>query len=158
MFKVLIPALGLLGLVTVGARAPSAAEAQPMGWHLTYEGPVAKLAYGVANSDQLVLMLACDAGSDAAYVWGAVEPQASSVVLAANGVATRAEPREVIDAMTGAPAMETVVSMRDPAMRAFTRTGALTVTGDAGEFNMPADHDEKALIAQFSDHCAAQHA
>ena len=69
MFKVLIPAAATLALIAAAAQSQSRTRAEtdlhdprPMAWYLTHEGNMARLAYGLANSDQLLIMLTCAPG------------------------------------------------------------------------------------------------
>eukprot|EP01036_Dinobryon_divergens_P054361 gene54361-72643_t len=77
MFKVLIPAVAALGLVAFAAQSRDVAPevdaqgvmaAPVMGWSVHHEGALAKLAYGVAHSDQLALMVTCMPGDTTAAV------------------------------------------------------------------------------------------
>ena len=116
MFRFAIPAVAALGLIAVAAQseavhADAAAEggAAPMGWHLSHEGPMAKLAYGVANSDQLALMMTCEPGQAQAIVYGDVQPASPRLHKASMTSA-------VIDPLSGGLADETRISLRDPAL------------------------------------------
>ena len=84
MFKFAIPAVAALGLIAVAAhsRANNAdgANVVPMSWHLSHEGSMAKLAYGVANSDQLALMRTCAPGQAQAIVYGEVQPASPRLI------------------------------------------------------------------------------
>lgn len=156
MFKVLIPAAALLGLAAVAAQPAASGyelqtDVQPMGWHLYYEGPMAKLAYGVANSDQLAIMLTCEPGEDVAQVYGDVQPDTPRLMRAA---VDYAEP----DPLSGGEAYETRISLRDPTLTALAERGHLRVEGQAGAFALPATRDERALAARFIAHCASDRA
>ena len=81
MFKTLIPAVACLGLVAFAAKTQPVVAAldpadavQTMAWHISTEGEMAKLAYGVANSDQLAMMVTCAPGDATAAVYGDVRP------------------------------------------------------------------------------------
>ncbi len=148
MFKFIIPAIAALGLTAAAAQSYSPdAETLPapvMGWHLSHEGEMAKLAYGVENSDQLALMVICEPGQAMATFYGEVQPKAARLVQAA--VET--------DPLSGGDAFETRIAMRDPAMQSLARNGKIEVEGDAGDFMLEANAGERRLIGQFFAHCA----
>jgi len=151
MFKFAIPAVAALGLITVAAQsqATHAAPEGPapaMGWHLSHEGAMAKLAYGVANSDQLALMMTCEPGQAQAVVYGDVTPSSPRLVRASTGPVA-------IDPLGGGLADEARLPLGDPALTALARKGTLAVEGEAGHFELTADSDERRLIRSFFAYC-----
>ncbi len=152
MFKFVLPAVAVLGLTAFAAQSYSP-DAEPvtaapvMGWHLSHEPGIAKLAYGVENSDQLALMLMCEPGRSAATVYGEVQPKAARLSQASMG------PVET-DPLSGGDAFETRVSLRDPAMQSLARRGKLDVQGEAGDFTLEASAAERRLIGEFFAYCA----
>jgi hypothetical protein len=152
MFKFAIPAVAALGLIAVAAQsratdaAPEAAMAAPMGWHLSHEGSMAKLAYGVANSDQLALMMTCEPGQAQAIVYGDVQPVSPRLVKASMESAA-------IDPLGGGLADEARIPLRAPALQKLAQSGKLTVEGDAGHFELTADDKEQRLVEQFFAYC-----
>ncbi|HYC73813.1 hypothetical protein [Brevundimonas sp.] len=153
MFKFAIPAVAALGLIAVAAqsRATNAdvvveTGVAPMGWHLSHEGAVAKLAYGVANSDQLALMMTCEPGQAQAVVYGDVQPASPRLLKASMTAAP-------IDPLSGGLADEARIPLRDPALRKLARSGKLDVEGDAGHFVLTADVDERRLVREFFAYC-----
>lgn len=154
MFKFVIPAVAALGLVAFAAQSesvvPSAdakSEALAMGWHLSHEGAIAKLAYGVANSDQLALMITCEPGVGTAVVYGDAQPVGARLVKTAMGPAE-------IDPFTG-EAGETRMSVRDAALTGLATRGLLTVEGDAGRKTISATPAEQRVVAGFQAYCAS---
>lgn len=149
MFKVLVPAVAALGLVAFAAKTqdwshedaePSAvaAMAQPvMGWHLSYEGPMAKLAYGVANSDQLAMMVTCAPGDRSAAVYGDVLP---------------ASPR-LAQASMGSLEDEARIPVSDPALQSLARNGVMPVVGEAGPARIHASDAERRVVSGFLSYC-----
>lgn len=149
MFKFILPAVAALGLTAAAAQSYSPASEPAtttpvMGWHLSHEGEIAKLAYGVANSDQLALMLVCQPGKSMATIYGEVQPKAARAVQAA--VET--------DPLSGGDAFETRIALRDAAMQTLARNGKIAVEGDAGEFMLESNDAERRLIGEFFAHCA----
>lgn len=154
MFKFAIPAVAALGLITVAAHSrTTGADVEsgmtPMGWHLSHEGSMAKLAYGVANSDQLALMMTCEPGQAQAIVYGDVEPAGPSLRKASLTAV-------VIDPLSGGLADEARISLRDPALQKLARRGRLEVEGDAGHFELTADREERRLVSEFFAYCGTE--
>ncbi|HZW16187.1 MAG TPA: hypothetical protein VFF66_08035 [Brevundimonas sp.] len=154
MFKFAIPAVAALGLITVAAQseavhADAEAGAAPMGWHLSHEGTMAKLAYGVANSDQLALMMTCQPGQAQAIVYGDVQPASPRLHRASMSSAA-------IDPLSGSLAEESRISLRDPTLLRLARRGSLEVEGDAGHFELTADGDERRLVGEFFAYCGTE--
>ncbi len=151
MFKFAIPAVAALGLITVAAqsRATNAgieAPAPAMGWHLSHEGAMAKLAYGVANSDQLALMMTCEPGQAQAVIYGDVRPASPRLTKASTGPMA-------IDPLSGGLGDEARLALGDPTLKGLARNGKLAVEGDAGHFELTADGDERRLIRKFFAYC-----
>ena len=154
MFRFAIPAVAALGLIAVAAQseavlADAEGGAAPMGWHLSHEGPMAKLAYGVANSDQLALMMTCEPGQAQAIVYGHVQPASPRLHRASMTSAA-------IDPLSGGLADESRISLRDPTLVRLVRRGTLAVEGDAGHFELTADRDERRLVSEFFAYCGTE--
>jgi hypothetical protein len=155
MFKFAIPAVAALGLIAVAAQsratdaAPEAGIAPaPMGWHLSHEGSMAKLAYGVANSDQLALMMTCEPGQTQAVVYGDVQPASPRLMKASMNAST-------IDPLGGGLADEARISLDAPVLQKLAHGGTLAVEGDAGHFELNAKGDERRLVRQFFAYCGS---
>jgi len=159
MFKILIPAVAALGLVAftaqtadlepASAAADTAVMTQPvMGWSLHHEGSMAKLAYGVANSDQLALMMTCSPGDATAVIYGDVQPADARLVQASLIGA---------DPMDGGMA-ESRISLTDSALQRLADVGRIDVAGDAGVFRVNASAAEKQAVRAFLDYCGQTHA
>lgn len=138
MLKILIPTVAVLGLAGFAAqtqpvaRAFEAANAPVMAWHLTQEGSAAKLAYGVANSDDLAMMIVCEPGSAAAIVYGDVKPLGAET-----------------DRTGGVK-----VALSGAGLRDLADKGAMRVTGEAGDFNLRASSAERRGVDQFLRYCS----
>lgn len=150
MFKVLIPAVATLGLVAFAAQshsepalAAAPADEAVLAWHLSHEGDMAKLAYGVAHSDQIVIMLTCQPGAAQAQAFGVVTPA---------GAAVDAGPTPV-DPLTGLAMADVAVDMSSSAMLVLKNDGSLPVVGEAGRAELPVTAGEKAVIDGFFAHC-----
>lgn len=155
MFKFAIPAVAALGLIAAAAQsqatdaAPETGAPTAMGWHLSHEGPIAKLAYGMANSDQLALMMTCEPGQARAVVYGDVQPASPRLIKAS----MRSAP---IDPLSGGLADEARISLRDPALQRLAQRGRLTVEGEAGHFDLTANAEERRLVSQFFAYCETE--
>lgn len=155
MLKFAIPAVAALALIAVAAQSRATdSDVQmtsgEMGWHLSHEPGLAKLAYGVENSDQLALMMTCEPGQAQAVVYGDVQPAGVRLV--------RASMASAIDPLSGGIADETLISMRDPAMRTLQADGELAVEGEAGLFQLSATASERRQIAEFFAYCGSDRA
>jgi len=145
MFKILIPAVACLGLLTFAAKTQALADdARPevqaaMGWHISLEGRAAKLAYGLANSDHLAIMVICSPGEAEALVYGNVRPG----------------PTHTND-MSGMD--ETPISLKDPTLRRLADRGSITVHGVDGTYPISATPVERRAIGHFLEYCARKSA
>ncbi|MDP1914359.1 hypothetical protein [Brevundimonas sp.] len=153
MLKIAIPAVAALGLIAFAARSQATnldvqTGAAPMGWHLSHEGSLAKLAYGVENSDQVALMMTCERGQTQATVYGDVQPASPRLIKTSTAAA--------IDPLGGELAAETRISVRDPALRQLARSGKLAVEADAGQFELSANPAERRLIGDFFAYCGSE--
>jgi hypothetical protein len=155
MFKILVPAVAALGLVAFAAKTqdwsaetsdPAAVTAQAampvMGWHLSYEGSMAKLAYGVENSDQLAMMVTCAPGDRSAVIYGDVLPASPRLAQASMG----GEGDEARDPLT------------DPALQNLARNGVMPVVGEIGPARISATADERRVVSGFLSYCGGARA
>lgn len=152
MFKIAIPAVAALGLIAFAAQSQATnldvqSGPAPMGWHLSHEGSLAKLAYGVENSDQLALMMTCERGQTQAVVYGDVQPASPRVI--------KASMESAIDPLSGDLSSEARISVRDPALQQLIRNGKLAVEADAGRFELSATPAERRLIGDFFAYCGS---
>jgi len=152
MIKFAIPAVAALGLIAFAAQSRATdAEVQgslaPMGWHLSYEGSLAKLAYGVENSDQLALMMTCEPGQAQAVIYGDLQPAGPRLL--------KASITSEIDPLSGSLSDEKRISVRDPALQRLLRSGKLPVEADAGIFELAANPVERQRIGEFFAYCGS---
>jgi hypothetical protein len=149
MFKFAVPALAALGLVAVAAQsqATNAVDPSGMGWHLSHEGAMAKLAYGLKNSDQLALMMTCEPGQSQAVVYGDALPRGARLVNASMDVA--------VDPLSGGLAEESRIGLSSPTIQRLVRHGQLAVETEIGADQLTANRDERRVIAGFVAYCAS---
>jgi len=168
MFKILIPAVAALGLVTHAAQSYTAddgvaaapimrvaetpveiapVDASPaaptLGWHFHTEGDTAKLAYGVANSDHLVLMLMCTPGKDKVSTLGSVRTEAD----------TATDQSSYRDPMTGGVLHESEIARHDAALADLAATGTMTVVSDQGKVAIGSGSTDQEAVKAFFASC-----
>jgi hypothetical protein len=156
MLKFAVPAVAALGLIAFAAQSSASnsdieSTSGAMGWHLSHEGPMAKLAYGMENSDQLALMMTCEPGRTQAVVYGDVQPDTPRLIHASMT-------ETPVDPLSGDLADEARISLNDPTLRDLARKGVLAVEGEAGRFDLTATDKERALIGAFFAYCGTDHA
>ena len=149
MLKILVPAVAALGLVTTAAQTQSAAlqgaTGQAVAWHLSHDGEMAKLAYGVSNSDQLALMVTCSAGSTDVAIYGDVRP----IAVKQRSDSGPSAP----DPLSGGDATEAVVPLSDAGLADLSRRGRMTVTSDEQTFQLAATQQERRVVDRFLAYC-----
>lgn len=155
MLKIALPAVAAIGLVAFAAQtmatdASTAPEViEGMGWHVNYDGHEARLFYGVANSDQLAVMMSCRVGKGEIVTMGAVQPVAARS-------AGSVEPD--IDPLSGDLIEMRALSADDPAMTRLAHRGRLDVEGDTRRFDLAATPGERQSISAFLDDCGTRSA
>lgn len=150
----ILPAVGLLviGLAaqaSVAARSPSPDD--QAAWFLlnAEEGP--KLVYGLANSDQIGLMLTCVPGSAMIRVYGEWELDLSSLTPISSGPGPA-------DPLSHGQAFEMSVSAHDPGFRHLSTQGYLPVRLDGERSRIQANLIERGLAERFITACTRRHA
>ena len=152
MLKFALPATAALALIAVAAQSSATDQNDDtrlggMGWHLSEEPGLAKLAYGVANSDQLALLITCERGSAQAVVYGEVKPVGPQIV--------RASMAAPIDPLGGDLIEEVTLSATAPVLQRLKTSGRLQVEGEAGQFELRANRAERRAIDAFFAYCAS---
>jgi hypothetical protein len=151
MFKVLIPAAATLALIAAAAQSQSGTRAEtdlhdplPMAWYLSQEGDMARLAYGLANSDQLLIMLTCAPGDARVRSYGTVTPAGADLP----------EGPAPMDPLLGLAMAGVTMDVNAPALRTLREEGRLPVLAQTGRSTLSAAEPDKAVIAGFFAHCA----
>ncbi|HEV7228575.1 hypothetical protein [Brevundimonas sp.] len=154
MLKYLIPVAATVAFAAFAAQSRSEAviDETPvdgrLAWHLSHEGEMAKLAYGVAHSDQIVIMLTCAPGDARVQAFGVVTPA---------GVAVE-EGSVPVDPLTGLAMTDVAVDVNSHALSSLRDGAALPVVGEAGQADLPVTQGDKAVIDGFFAHCGATRA
>ena len=124
------------------------------GLYFQDEGPDVKLAYGVADSDDVALMLQCSKGSGAVQVTDVARDSARPMlVLASNdGVSVlsaslQPNPEGV------APLLAARTSVDSPALAAFRHTGRIAVRNGDFRYAITATSAENAEVRRFFAAC-----
>ncbi|WP_292033723.1 MULTISPECIES: hypothetical protein [unclassified Brevundimonas] len=155
MLKSIVPAVAALGLVALAGQAMTTSPAAPgesaAGWHLLHEGSMAKLAYGLADSDQVALMLTCSPGDRSAVIYGDAQPQSAALTPASMGP-------QPIDPLSDGEAYEARLPLTDTALTGLARSGRIAVQTEAGEQQIRASRAERRLVQNFLGYCASSHA
>ncbi|CAN5314518.1 hypothetical protein BH10PSE2_BH10PSE2_20550 [soil metagenome] len=128
------------------AQIQSITVAPVMAWHLSQEGDMAKLAYGIADSDQLAMMVTCAPGDRTAVIYGDIQPVSPDLVAAASEESGEGE------------ASEMHLPLRDAALRSLADNGRMVVRGEAGTFGLTATRQEQQAIGQFLGYCGSARA
>lgn len=155
MLKIALPALAALGLVAFAAQTmatdagQTSSQVDGMGWHVNYDDHVARLFYGVANSDQLAVMMSCRVGNGEIVTMGAVQP-----IAARSSGSTDAD----IDPLSGELIEMRAMSAHDPAMVRLVRSGRLGVEDEDSKFDLSATPVERQVIRRFLDDCGTSRA
>lgn len=159
MFKLLTTSAtafaAILGLTAFAGQALPNASASSSeggsGWFLSHEGSMAKLAYGLADSDQVALMLTCSPGDPSVVVYGDVQPETPALTLASTGP-------QPIDPLSDGEAYEARLPLTDAALTGLARGGRLTVQTEAGDKQLRASRAERRTIQGFLGYCASSRA
>ena len=156
-------ALVVAGVVLAGCAeqrppTPSGQAARPpnAGFFFNQDGDEARLAYGRANSDDVRLMLRCQAGQRQVEITDAAHGdarQGDSLVLI-GGQARSALPAKVeTNDESGGKLATAHADSALPALDGFRRTGAIAVKLGAREYTLSATAGERADIARFFSAC-----
>lgn len=127
------------------------------GFFLSEEGGAAKLAYGVADSDDVGLMLECAKGSGTVQVSDQVgSNSAPQLILASSGgrseLKAEVEPGEFASFVTASAPMAT------PALVGFRTSGKIEI-GYAGQtYGLTARPAERAVVDRFFAACEGRQA
>ena len=150
-------ALGLAAALTLAACAHEAPQtAQPMSWALNHtESEGAKLAYGVPQTDQVLVMMTCQMNS------GQVEVSMTAPQDRARGrigLASRGERLDLPADVAPSPMGDVAVVMAQAeagqaAFDRFARSGDLTVSGQGRTVKAVARGDDRQKVADFFGAC-----
>ena len=166
-FATMFAGAGLTAAVLLGQTGAVAAESQAtaveqvevldhaaVGWHLLREGDQAKLAYGVANTDQILVMFSCAAGDRVVEVFGLAAPETEALRFTSASLTSEVVAEAEADPLSGSMVIETEMPVRSEALQGFRQSGRLTLAaGDGHEVPAHAVQAELAQVRAFFDHC-----
>jgi hypothetical protein len=140
-----------------GEGGPVARSGRPAeyGLHYVDEGSAAKLAYGVANSDDVGLLLLCEGGSRVVEIASVLPSgQGRVITLTSNG-------RRSVLPVTGEPAFGGSFAVGQapaaaPALAGFRASGKIEISYAGSRRVILAKPTEKAAVRRFFDHCAGE--
>lgn len=154
MRRLILPALGLLILGVATQAAVSAKGQGPVdqaGWFLVPEDHGLKLVYGLADTDDVGLMLVCMPGDLRISVYGEVEPDLSSLRPATHGPVA-------MDPLSQGAAWTMTLALDDPGLWLLVDRGYLPIRTDQGRGRLEATPSERKLANQFLNACTQLHA
>jgi len=124
------------------------------GLYLQDEGPDVKLAYGLADSDDVALMLQCTKGSGAIQVTDVARDSARpALVLTSNdGVSVLAASLQP-NPEGQAPLLAAQTTVDSPALVAFRHTGRIAVRNGDFRYGITATGAERREVGRFFAAC-----
>jgi hypothetical protein len=156
MLNRVIPALiATAALCACAGPAPPLRAHSAMRWFLTdAEGEGAKLAYGMPQSDDVLVMLTCQPRSNQVRITLLGQIAYADIELG-DGADARRHPATASPAgVTNAVMSESTVSPDDPAFRRFASRGELAIdAGDGTRLPLPAA--DPATARRFMQSCRA---
>lgn len=154
MRRMIQPAVAI-GVIALATQAMISAPARPSettaGWFLLHEGSMAKLAYGLPDSDNIALMLTCSPGDVQAMVYGDVEPMSARLHQTSSGP----DPQ---DPLSGGDAWEMTMPLDDQGLMELARNGHFQVRAEGDLHQISATVRERKLVNDFLGYCTTHHA
>ena len=152
MYRAVIAAT-LAGFVLSGCASTPAADMQDFAWsYADNPGEGAKLAYGRPQSDEVLLMMTCAPGDGVVLSAAAI---GGAKLMLASGEARTSLDGVVTDGFDGVGFVEATTSSHGPALKAFRRSGDLTMTTGARRFQMAALDADRPAVRRFFNACDA---
>lgn len=148
--------LGLSASLMIAACAHQASEpANALAWSLQENpGEGLKLTYGQAQTDNVLVMMTCEAAS------GQVELAVATAAPETANIELRSARQEIAVAgpawptpMVGVQMVSDTADARAPALARFARTGDLTVRAEGRNVRAPARGGDQAMVADFFAQC-----
>ena len=138
-----------------GHDRPSAGLGSAYGLYFNDQGGSASLAYGLANSDDVALMLQCEKGRGAVDVSDIVRAQpAPRLVLTSDGRTTQVAVKVAPGESDGPRILSGKAPLDAPALAAFRRSGRIEVANGNVRYGLKASDAERAGVERFFKACA----
>ena len=156
MHRIVLALAATAALCACAHETPPAAVAG-MGWSLSQtDSEGAKLAYGLPQSDTVLLMLACQPRSGQVQV-SLTAPVGSpgALEIASQGRRSRLQGQVSPGMGEGAVYVEAEARVDDAALAGFARSGDLTLTEGGRRAALPARGVEQTAVGRFFAACRA---
>ena len=143
---------GLGGCFTDMDSAPKLAGG--FGLYFQDEGPDVKLAYGVADSDDVALMLQCSKGTGEVQITDVARDSARPMLLliSNDGVSVLAAGLQA-NPEGAAPLLAAQTSVDSPALAAFRHSGRISVRNGDFRYAITATQSERGEVGRFFAAC-----
>lgn len=151
----ILAVVGIVGAVALGSCVSQrAALNDGFVWsYQNHEGEGPKLAYGAPMSDNVVLMMTCDAGDGRARLSLLGGSPEAGLVLASGRESTRFGGEAVAPPGAG-HLIETTAPLNAAPLARFQRTGDLTLVNRGRSVPINAEGSERADVKRFFRACA----
>ena len=150
---VLVAGVGVLAACGYDSQKAALNSAPGYGLYYNDAGQTASLAYGVANSDNVALMLECAKGSGRVQVSDAARAgPAPQIVLTSAGAKSTLAAR--VETAEGPAILVADAGLAAPALDGFRRTGRIDVAYGDVRYGVAADGAERARVARFFAACS----
>lgn len=149
---IVLAAMVLLG--SCATSRPPALSSDALAWNFYTEGSQAKLAWGRPNSDDVGLMLTCNAHSRQVMLTSDGAPGERQLQLVSDNVTSKLPVRLEKDAMSEGGVLEAWAPLADGALSAFARSGRLTLVRQGARYTMSASDSDRAAVRSFFKACA----
>ena len=124
------------------------------GLYFQHEGGDAKLAYGLANSDDVGLMLQCAKGSGRVQVSDvARDPKRTALILASLGRQSQLNAHVQADSDSAGTILVADTRADIPALTGFRATGLMQVRAGGFGYDITANPAERVAVARFFAAC-----
>lgn len=157
MLKFVLPGLAVSALCACNAGSNGGPRQLPPDrptWSTTSEAGQTRLAYGLPQSDMVVLAFDCRPHSGRVTVSATLAPGATRLVLASGVVVDQIAGRSEPDPESGLNLLTGLADARDAALAAFARTGRLMRIDPGGTTALSASDAQRAWVRRFLNGCA----
>lgn len=150
----ILAAIGIVGAVALGSCVSQHATLNDgLAWsYQNHPGEGPKLAYGAPMSDNVVLMMTCDAGEGRARLSLLGGSEQAGLVLASGPDSTRFAGESVASPGAG-HLLETTAPLEAQPLARFRKTGDLTLVDRGRKVRIDAQGSERADVKRFFKAC-----
>lgn len=149
----ILSVLGIVSALALGSCVSQQAASSDFAWSFQdNEGEGPKLAYGAPNSDNIVLMMACEAGSERVNLSLLGGSPETGMILTSGGRQAHFTGEPVVAPGAG-HMIETEAHVDAPPLARFEKTGALTLVDRGRDVKLDASGSERAEVKRFFRAC-----